>query len=362
VRGVEMLVPVRDPDFWRARAADLSYLLYVLTRDSFRFEFVPREMPAAIERTGVHPFAADSVCLVSGGVDSLAGAMMLLKTGRQPLLVCHQSGNPTLQMAQAHVVQRLMASVPGQSALAGVRLHANGSQAGLPPAEDREPSQRSRAFLFMSLALAAAGALGVPDVYICENGILTIALPLSSARIGGLSTRSTHPKVIVLMNRLAAHCGLVCNLLNPFIYQTKAELIRDVLRPAMPPFDIQKTVSCWAAGRASRQCGGCVACLVRRLAMLAAGLPDEAYEADLLGAPDAYRGTDAHANLVDLLSLCSAYATQSDAALLAMSPELLDCVTSGVSIPETLAMYRRFAAEVQQVVQEHFLAAAKLMA
>ncbi len=360
VRRLELLTPVRQPDFWQARADDLSYLLYVLTRDSFRFTFAPRSAEATDEAAGEAPFAADAVCLLSGGIDSLAGAAMLLRTGRRPLLVCHQSGNPTIFAAQGHVAPALAGLAPGQSALAGVRLQAEGRGEGFPTAE-REPSQRSRAFLFMVLALVAADALGVDEAYIAENGILTMALPLSEARVGGLSTRSTHPKVIALLNALARQCGLSGALTNPFLYQTKAEIIRDILRPALPPFEIQKTVSCWAAGRQHRQCGGCVACLVRRLAMLAAGLPDEAYELDVLGDPAGARGTDAYANLVDLLSLCADFLIQPDAMLLAQSPELLDGGAGGVSLPETLGLYRRFGHEVRQVVQEHFPAAAKLM-
>lgn len=360
VRHLELLAPVREPDFWQDRAGELSYLLYVLTRDSFHFTFAPRAAEVAPEPTGATPRDADAVCLLSGGIDSLAGALMLQHTGRRPLLVCHQSGNPTVLQAQGHAAKLLATVAPGQAAMGSVRLLPDG-RGPEGPATEREPSQRSRAFLFTSLALAAADALGVGEAYIPENGILTMALPLAAARVGGLSTRSTHPKVIALLNALAGDCGLPGVLTNPFLYQTKAEIIRDFLRPSLAPFDIQKTVSCWAAGRSSRQCGGCVACLVRRLAMLAAGLPDEAYELDTLGNPDSARGTDAYANLVDLLSLCADFGARSDAQLLSHSPELLDSATCGVSLPDTLSLYRRFGDEVRQVVQEHFPTAARLI-
>ena len=361
VRHIRVLLAVREPNFWQARADDLSYLLYVLTRDSFTFRFAPRNPEAADEPAGADAFAGDAVCLLSGGLDSLAGALMLLRTGRRPLLLCHQSGNPAVLAAQRHVAQLLAEAGPGQAALAGVRLQAEGSSESFPAAVERESSQRARGFLFLALALAAAEALGVAEAYVAENGILTLALPLSGARVGGLSTRSTHPQVIALMNELAHQCGLTGVLTNPFLYQTKAEIIRDLLRPAWSPFDSQRTVSCWATGRSSRQCGGCVACLVRRLAMLAAGLPDEAYELNVLGDPDSARGTDAYANLVDLLGLCTDFLTQSDSTLLARSPELLDAAACGVSLREALSLYRRFGREVRHVVHGHFPAAAKLM-
>lgn len=94
-RDLRLRVPVREPAFWAEQAAGLTHLLYVLTRDHVGFEFVgrasgaPEEPPVALE-----PFPADCVALVSGGLDSLAGAVMLLRSGRRPLLVAHQSGNP----------------------------------------------------------------------------------------------------------------------------------------------------------------------------------------------------------------------------------------------------------------------------
>jgi len=362
VRQIHMFLPVRDLAFWQARADALGYLLYVLTRDHYVFEFVAREREeeACLSRAEEAHFAADCVCLLSGGVDSLAGALMLLHTGRKPMFVCHQSGNPTIRAAQHYVLQSLHGLAAGQFGSATLRLQVRGQSGHFPAPAQREPSQRARGFLFMSLALAAAAGLGVSEAYMYENGILTLAVPLSSARIGGLSTRSTHPKIMALMNRLAADMGLGVELLNPFMYQTKAEIIRDILRPRLSPSVIQKTVSCWAAGRASRPCGGCVACLIRRLAMLAAGLPDEAYEIDVLAEPQRYRGTEAYANLVDLLGLSGEYLARPDAELLKLSPELVDCASYGVSLTDALAMYRRFAQEVHSVVQAHFPQAAQL--
>lgn len=369
VRNLSLTVPVREPGFWRERASDLSYLLYVLTHDGVQFEFTKRDGTGEQPTAKRVAFAGDCVSLLSGGIDSLAGAVMLIRTGRRPVFVSHHSGNPTVMAAQGAVHDMLSGLGTGDRSeafqTADIRLAVNGhgSPATLPfpPTALREPSQRSRSMLFMSLAVAAAHGQGVREAFVFENGILTVALPLCSARLGGLSTRSTHPRVIALMNELCHHAGLDCELLNPFIYQTKAEIIRDILRPALAPFDIQRTVSCWAAGRASRQCGGCLACLIRRLSMLAAGLPDEAYEVDVLADPDACAGTDAYVNLVDLLSQCGDFLRGSDMDLLRMAPELLDLQPGGVSLPEVLAMYRRYANEITDTVRTHFPRTARLL-
>jgi hypothetical protein len=150
-------------------------------------------------------------------------------------------------------------------------------------------------------------------------------------------------------------------LLNPLVYQTKAEVVRDLLRPSLSPFDIQRTVSCWATGRSSRQCGGCLACLVRRFSMLAAGLPDEAYEMDVLNRPADYVGTDGYANLMDVLGQALNFSKRDDGELLFSYPELLDLPAVGISIPDTIGMYRRHAQQVLVVVNEHFPAVAALL-
>lgn len=364
IRDLHLTIPVREPRFWEEVTDHLTHLLYVLTRDRVQFAFTARENGGEDPVTGTAPFAADCVSLLSGGVDSLAGAVMLLKTGRQPLFVGHNSGNPTIRKTQAAVRGCLQGVPAAGMRFAEVGLHggANGRPEHLfPPAQQREPSQRSRSFLFMSLAVAAAVGQGAAEAFIFENGILTMALPLSEGRVGGMSTRSTHPKTVALMNQLCQRAQFSCQLLNPLVYQTKAEIIRDVLRPSLSPFDIQRTVSCWATGRSSRQCGGCIACLIRRFAMLAAGLPDEAYEIDLLGRPTDYVGTDGYANLMDLLGQALRFAEDDDRKLLFACPELLDLPGVGISVPETIGMYRRHAQQVLGVVDEHFPAVAALL-
>jgi hypothetical protein len=365
VRHLQLAVPVREPEFWQAQSSALSHLLYVLTRDEVGFEFVPAPaLPPLPTGPGAQAWAADCVSLLSGGVDSLAGAVLQLQTGRQPLFVAHQSGNPTIRRSQEAVGEMLTALAPDRWRWATARLHGGGGRAGawpFPPPEAREPSQRSRSLLFMSLAVLAASGQGVADIFVCENGILTAALPLSGARVGGHSTRSTHPRVLGLVNDLLQAAGLSCRLSNPFVHQTKAELVAQILRPALSPFEIQRSVSCWAAGRQSRQCGACVACLIRRFAMLAGGLPDEAYQADLLARPGDYVGTDGYGNLMDLLGLCSDFLRGSDIELISRRPELLEVQGGAGGVSDTLAMYRRFAGEVCQVVRDQFPALQPLL-
>jgi hypothetical protein len=115
-------------------------------------------------------------------------------------------------------------------------------------------------------------------------------------------------------------------------------------------------------GRRHRQCGGCLPCLLRRISLQAAGLPDEAYEMDMLAQPEEFRGTEAFVNLVDFLSYVAQLNCRSETQLLLEAPALLDLQPYGVSLTDVVSMLKRFAAEVTGVISSRFRASAYLLA
>lgn len=364
-RSISLSVPVRDPAAWAPVLPDLHRLLFELNRDSFQIGLRQANFAAsgAEAMGGSHLPDADCVSMLSGGLDSLAGAAMLQQTGRRPIYSLHQSGNPSVRSAQAGVLEAIERHWPGRSAscACSVEPSPGGAEAlPYPPPEQREPSRRCRSFLFMALALATAEAIGVEDVFMCENGVMTAGLPLSASRAGSMSTHSTHPMALALMNRIAGELGLRGRLINPFVYQTKAELLRDVLAPVLSVGEIQSTVSCWAAGRAPRPCGGCVPCLLRQIGMAWAELPEEAHMLQVLERPEDYVGTDAYGNLVDLLRHARQTVDASDAQLLGLQPGLLSLQAAGLEFAEVIAMLRRHAQQTLAVVAERYPAAARL--
>jgi len=363
-RDIDLLIPVREPHFWEENKHRLTSILHTLTRDNFRLTFCAHE-PAEEELlrpSGDAAVEVDCVSALSGGLDSLAGAVMLLRAGRKPLFVTHQSGNPQIRTAQSAIRETLEELWPGTATFAGVLLQPRKSgRFAFPEPREREISRRSRSLLFMALLAVAAHATEVEEAYFCDNGVLTVALPLSDGRIGSLSTRSTHPLVLSDFNALLEAAGVKVTVVNPFVYQTKAELIREILRPVLTPAQIQASVSCWMTGRRQRPCGGCIPCLLRRVSMLAAGAPDEAYEMDILAEPTAYRGTEAYGNLTDLLTQVMRVRSMSEAELLMQWPQLLDLASAGVAVADVIAMYRRYAEEVWNVMHEHFPTTAALM-
>ncbi len=367
-RSFELSIPVRDASLWRALTPDLHRLVHELARDSVRLSFLEEdEAPPVHEPTaeplpeGVRP---DCVSTLSGGLDSLAGAVTLQQVGRAPLYVLHRSGNPAVRRAQQEALGALESRWPAAWAARACDVEPRApvkDALPYPAPEDREPSRRCRSLLFMALALAAAEAMQVTTVYLCENGVLTAALPFSAARAGSMSTHSTHPLVVKLMNGIAEACGLGARIMNPFMYETKSELIRDVLAPTLTARQIGSTVSCWAVGRTNRQCGGCVPCILRQIGMAWAELPEEAYMTDVLERPGDYVGTDAYGNLVDVLRQAEQILRQSDEEVLLSQPGLLSLQMAGVNVGAIVSMLRRHASQTLTVVRKRYPHAAGLI-
>ncbi len=366
-RAIDLTIPVRRVDLWRGLADRFQRLVHELTRDRFTLNFDPAEadmLPPVSTGEAATTEDADCVCMLSGGLDSLAGAVMLQTTGRRPVYSLHRSGNPAVLQAQERVLGALDAHWPETSSARPCTIEPDPRGAdtlAYPPPEERESSRRCRSLLYMVLALATAEAAGLDEVFMCENGVLTAGLPLTSSRVGSMSTHSTHPMALELMNRIVEAAGMSATLRNPFVYQTKAELIRDILVPSLTVDEIQGTVSCWAAGRANRQCGGCVPCLLRQLGMAWAQLPPEAYMVDVLKRPEDYVGTDSYANLVDILRHAEQIDRRDSSDLIAGYPGLLALHSAGVDVGEITEMLKRHADQTLAVVRDRYPRAAALL-
>ncbi len=303
---------------------------------------------------------ADCVCLLSGGLDSLAGAATLLTAGRKPVFVLRATGNAVTGASQAFALEALRDRF-GPSPAVSVSLHGvNRTGAGYPFPEgrNREPSQRSRSLFPLAAAAVVCAGLGLTEIHVPENGILAAQAPFTRARLGSFTTRTTNPQWLqgaaevlsaLLRTPIAVH--------NPLIGQTKAEIVRDILLPSLGERAVRRTTSCWSIGRGALPCGGCVPCILRRFAFESAGLAPEALQRDVLSArtPD---GSEGRRNLVAVLSLVRDYRMLPDDRLRDRYPEL---AYAGAAASVVLAALRRFAREVFELAETRFAEAAALL-
>jgi len=213
-RNITLRLPIGNTAAWEG--SDFEAALGFLTGDHWRIRPYdssrhPLAGVAGVPDTG-QPVGvgADGVCLFSGGLDSLCGVVDLLEDNAQRrlcLLSHHEGGQAST--AQQVLLDELTEHY-GADRITSHRLYlrpapANNHQAR-PLPRVRENTTRSRSLLFLSAAfgLAAAEGPAVP-VYVPENGFIGINVPLTRARVGSASTRTTHPHFMSLIRNSGRH-------------------------------------------------------------------------------------------------------------------------------------------------------------
>jgi 7-cyano-7-deazaguanine synthase in queuosine biosynthesis len=345
-RSIELHVPVRDPTFWSSYSAAFEDIFSSLTYDRLALTFHSGSTFAVAPRTRTDPFPeADCVALLSGGLDSFVGALDLRAAGAKPLFLAG-SGSGATNSSQRSVFEVLKALDGSREML---KLVCN-RRAGFP---GDESSQRSRSLLFVSSAALVGAALDIEDIYVNENGIMAVHVPLTAARLGSFSTRTAVPRVLNQMATLASHAlGARVKIGNKLIGMTKTE-VAEKGQALGHAADVDKTVSCWSISHHSTtHCGYCSPCIMRRLACLAHGIPDVTYELDILGDLSALDKDDAKDTLVHFIQLADEFDNGSDFDLEVDHPELINGA-SGLGISATLALYRRWAQEVLNTFGAH---------
>lgn len=277
-RSMHFTIPVRNPEIWSGTelSSALHTTLRFLSDDSYDFVFVAAANPfveknAYFDGLSDGVIDADEIALFSGGIDSYAGALdTVIAQGRKAVLVGHHSA-PKVFSIQKELVANL-----GGVGFANRLLYVpvNITNTGV---NATESTQRSRSFLYASLAFVIARMFGKTAFTFFENGVVSFNLPIARDVLGSRATRTTHPKVIrgfeIIFSLLA---GEQIDVRTPYIWLTKKEVVERILHNGFGHM-LSKTVSCahprgWT--KTVRHCGACSQCIDRRFAVLAAGAED----------------------------------------------------------------------------------------
>ncbi|MFC0858886.1 Qat anti-phage system QueC-like protein QatC [Pasteurella multocida] len=294
-RSFSITLPLCQPDIWHANKTHLEHILHFLSGDIWQFDFqadgqLPPQLYKLNGRTKLVDLRnKDSVCLFSGGLDSAIGAIDLLEKGHSPILVSHSyKGDKSRQQA---IIQKLNQSdyinqFSQFNAIAQPHLNNGGIT---------EITMRTRSLNFLAFAVVSAYALqevvqkGI-DIFVPENGVISINAPLTPRRVGTLSTRTTHPYFIQELQKLFTTVNIPFTLKNPYQFKTKGQMIAECTNLPLLQQIIPDTVSCSHWKRKNQQCGVCVPCLIRRASLHYAGITNDAqYEFNTIQQILAYR-------------------------------------------------------------------------
>lgn len=304
-RELHIYFPTSYRKQWKKAEPVFRDAMNFLSGDAWHLHLRERPKPAKTVPVE-HKLEHDTVCLFSGGLDSLVGMLDLIGAKKRPLLIGHYGAGMT-NTFQDGLLTILEESFPEQFQSSLCYLQPPRS-AG---ASQHEPTMRSRSFLFLSLGLAAANILGdeVP-LHVPENALISLNVPFTFSRTGSLSTRTTHPYFIALFRKFASELGIRNEVILPYRFLTKGEMLANCLEPQVLKKCVRKSMSCahsetarWQGMKPGTHCGYCVPCLIRRASTKAAKIQDATYAIDVVKNPPPYRqkkGSDLRAVLIAL--------------------------------------------------------------
>lgn len=258
-RNIELYVAVNNCSFWNSQRQSLENMLRFLTGDVWNLRFLDGGISAQTPKNK-KTHNGDCACLLSGGVDSLIGAIDLTSQGLTPFFVSQVSKGDKF-------TQRKFATEASSGA---DHLQVN-HNIHTPNVSER--SQRSRSLLFITYGILASCSLKkyidgqTVKLFIPENGFISLNIPLTPLRLGSLSTRTTHPYFLKHLQALLSAAAINVQLVNPYQFKTKGEMLTACQNQVLLKKLVFESTSCGRYARTGfEHCGRCVPCIVRRSA------------------------------------------------------------------------------------------------
>lgn len=263
-RKIELCIYLHDAPKWRREKRKLEDMLRFLSGDFWDLDI--NALPESLVPQKKYDLRQqDCICLLSGGMDSLVGAIDLHEEGRNPLFVAQ-----TVRGDAEH--QREYAMQFGTNNLC--QWSNNVRKRG-----ESEISTRARSIIFFAFALLASCGIdcnsqGRKELFVPENGYISLNMPLNPLRAGSLSTKTTHPVYMKAMQEIWNDVGINIDFVLPYRYKTKGEVLMECKNQDLMKNLIFGSTSCGKYQRKLQHCGVCVPCLVRRAAFLKNNLHD----------------------------------------------------------------------------------------
>ncbi len=313
-RFFHFVINVRDYAFWNKKGVHESLdaaLTFVSGDIGFQFTFLKGGKDVGqtnlFDREGyeLEKKPNSIVALFSGGLDSLAGIFEVLETSdRNLILVSHRSNNSAITQIQEGIFRKLNNDYPGRLQYFPFYCSLHGERAV-------EETQRTRIFLYTSIAHSLSALASDDKILVFENGITSINFYKRQDLINSRSSRTTHPKTLKL---LEGFYNKVDNkdrkIVHPFLYNTKTDIFQKIKSYGKSEY-INSTISCTKTFQKfqnrtnASHCGGCSQCIDRRFAAFASCLEeyDAIYDIDI--SNDEINSEESRTHLYDYINLVS---------------------------------------------------------
>lgn len=261
---IELNVGVTQPERFNLIKSDLENLISFMTNgEVWQINFYKKEK----EKLNINNMQIglkkdiNSIALLSGGLDALAGATQELNNNT--LFVTFMTNKTEANKAK----QSFDVILKSNPNCYHVRIHK--LQFKMP----KQSTQRTRSLLFIGSALLYADYYNVKTIKIYENGIMSLNPTFSFRR---RVTHTTHPRTLFMINNILKRLSININVVNPFNFMTKTEVINLIPNEWNGLISNTKTCSKMPGSKPFQnrkksgicQCGICTACLLRQISIV----------------------------------------------------------------------------------------------
>lgn len=289
-REIQISIPVSEPLAWNQNANTIVEALDFLTGDEWHINFyeLSEKYFVSEELDLADTISIKNICLLSGGMDSLVGAIDLIQRSDNILFVSHYDGAGANSNDQKDIFNTFENDTEKNIYLS--QFHVYDSDIFY---QVHDGNLRARSLLFLGFAIFHAINFNVEQVFLPENGLISINLPLNESRTSSNSTRTTHPYFIKKLKDFLSGIGINVEIVNLYQEKTKGEMLTECKNRTLLDRLINKTTSCshskrkgqWTRKKksdGSKNCGYCIPCLIRRASVYHYGLNTiETYGVDL---------------------------------------------------------------------------------
>jgi len=315
-RNLEFHITVRDYKFWNQKSFNSlldEALSFISGDNSLSFNFYPggtdigQKSLFDNESIKLEKKENSTVVLFSGGLDSLAGVLEILETTNKNLiLISHRSSNPGITKLQKALSAKLMKDYSNRIQYYPFYCSLTGERAV-------EETQRSRIFLYTSIAFSLSKLASSNEINVFENGITSINFYKRQDLINARASRTTHPRSLHFLELLFTKIAVNNFKINhPYLFNTKTDILNKILKFNKESY-INSTLTCtktflrFTHNSQASHCGCCSQCIDRRLAAYASNLEefDAIYDVDI--AKDQIIDSEAKMHLFDYIHLVSEF-------------------------------------------------------
>lgn len=319
-REFQFFIKVRDHKFWKKKsvAENLSKLLTFVSGDlSYNFTFLEGGKDAGQgnlfdnESISLDKKENSAIALFSGGLDSLSGALELLNTTNQNLiLISHQSNNFAVTKIQKDIFNLLNKDFPGRLQRFPFTCSLHGERAV-------EETQRTRIFIYTAIAYSLMSLADEKSIYVFENGMTSINFPKRQDMMNARSSRTTHPQTIYLLEQFFTSISATpVKVRHPFFTLTKTDVFEKIKKYGKINY-LNSTITCTKTFNVSKKespsahCGECSQCIDRRFASFSSSVEnyDVIYDTDIL--KDSMKSDEGFTHLCDYITVAHGFSEMS---------------------------------------------------